>query len=61
MAEASGLQGNNGTQSTTLSNSELDNMTNQLLNPKRIDNETFEQYKERRKYANKAIKKYLKR
>lgn len=26
------------------------------LNPKRLENETFEEYKERRKYSNKAIK-----
>ena len=29
------------------------------LNPKRLENETFEEYKERRKYANKAVKKRL--
>lgn len=26
------------------------------LNPKRLENETFEEYKERRRYSNKAIK-----
>lgn len=26
------------------------------LNPKRLESETFEEYKERRRYANKAVK-----
>ena len=26
------------------------------LNPKRLENETFDEYKERRRYSNKAIK-----
>lgn len=32
-----------------------------ILEPKRLNGETFEQYKERRSYANKMIKKYINR
>lgn len=32
-----------------------------ILTAKRMDGETFEMYKERRTYANKMLKKYLKK
>lgn len=32
-----------------------------LLNPSRMENETYEQYVLRRKHVNKVLKKYLKR
>ena len=55
------LQPKNKESKSTKQSMDSDKLMALLLEPKRLLNETYEQYKERRAYANKMIKKYINR